>query len=189
MARAIRIIALLTTLLILLILPGGVGLASTRGLAPAAVQPADPILTAWIFNTDGHTNPHWPTTPVDVQSVTTTTVGGVPYAQVHTNSIANYYTAITQQLLQELNSRPHASTDFRLGHTTATEGQIVRFGDDIGYSTTRCFLGYWPPGPGCPTAQNRTFNFPMQPVRATSNTATSLGATGLWVDGTAVYNW
>ena len=126
---------------------------------------------------------------MNVQSVQQISVNGVPYAQVHTNSIADYYTTMTANMIQELNSRPRAATDFRQGHTTATVGQVVRFGDDIGYNSAGCNLGYWPPGPGCPTAQNRTFNFPMQPLRATQTISTTLGAIGLWVDGTAVYNW
>src|SRR5437899_2440725 len=135
---------------------GGASLAFSAamhkpGAAPPSRADTDPILTAWIINTDGHTNPHWSTSPVNVQSVTQITVNGAPYVQVRTNRIPDYYTTMTSQLLQELNGRPHASTDFRLGHTTATEGQVVRFGDDIGYSTTRCALGYWPPGPSCPT--------------------------------------
>src|SRR5436190_12873822 len=156
---------------------------------PPARVTTDPILTAWIINTDGHTNPHWATSPVNVQSATQVTINGAPYVRVQTNRIPDYYTTMTSQLIQELNGRPHASTDFRLGHSTATEGQVVRFGDDIGYSTTRCVLGYWPPGPSCPTAASTTTNFPMQPIMATTTTSTTLGATGLWVDGSAVYNW
>ncbi len=148
-----------------------------------------PILDAWIINTNGTTNPHWPGVPVYVQSVTQTTINGAPYAQVHTNSIADYNTTMTAQLIQELNGRPRATTDFRLGHTTATEGQVVRFGDDIGYNYRPCTLGYWPPGPACPSSQNRTFNVPMQPIQATTTVSTSGGATGLWVDGTSVFNW
>ena len=126
---------------------------------------------------------------MNVQSVQQISVGGVPYVQVHTNSLADYYTTMTAKLIQELNSRPRAATDFRQGHTTATVGQVVRFGDDIGYNSPACNLGYWPPGPGCPSARNRTVNFPMQPLPATQAVSTSLGAIGLWVDGTAVYNW
>jgi hypothetical protein len=161
---------------------------SGRATAGVATEPP-PILTAWIINEDGHVNPHWATSPVDVQSVQQVDVGGIPYAQVRTNSIADYYTTLTAELIQEINSRPRAATDFRSGQTTATQGQTVRFGDDIGYRYQSCFLGWWPPGPGCPTAQNRTFNFPMQPLRATQVTSTTLGAIGLWVNGTAVYNW
>ncbi|HMA36362.1 MAG TPA: S-layer homology domain-containing protein, partial [Chloroflexia bacterium] len=163
--------------------------------APAASRtgagrPADPpILDAWIVNTTGVTNPHWPSAPVYVQSVQSITIGGVPYVQVQTHSIPDYHTTMTTEQIQQLNSRPRAATDFRLGHTTATVGQVVRFGDDIGYVYTSCALGYWPPGPGCPTAQNTVLHFPMQPLPATQVVSTALGTTGLWVDGTAVFNW
>src|SRR5437868_10668094 len=156
----------------------GIGGVSSLGLAapsPASVATA-PILTAWIVNTAGTTNPHWPGVPVNVQAVTQTSIGGVPYAQVSTHSIADYYTTMTGQLIQDLNSRPRASTDFRLGHTTATEGQVVRFGDDLGYNFRPCTLGYWPPGPACPSSQNRTSNFPMQPLQATQTVSTSMGS-------------
>src|SRR5919202_1282010 len=105
--RALLMVALLAALLMV---PGGVGFAlsapahGSRPTPPAGVD-TDPILPAWIINTDGHTNPHWPTTPVNVQSVTQTTINGVPYAQVRTNSIADYYTTMTSDLVQELNSR------------------------------------------------------------------------------------
>ena len=162
------------------------GVRGGRAAVPALTDP--PILTAWIFNTTGQTNPHF-TGPVNVQSVQQISVGGVPYVQVHTNSLADYYTTMTAGMIQELNSRPRAATDFRQGHTTATVGQVVRFGDDIGYNSAGCALGYWPPGPGCPSARNRSVNFPMQPLPATQAISTTLGAIGLWVDGTAVYNW
>src|SRR5437773_10311408 len=97
-----RIARLLIILVGLGLTFGATPLHSSAVATPASV-PADPILTAWIINTDGHTNPHF-TGPVNVQSVTQTTINGVPYAQVHTNSIADYYTTITSDLLQELNS-------------------------------------------------------------------------------------
>jgi hypothetical protein len=165
---------------------GPAGAGGAAGAARALKDP--PILTAWILNTTGQTNPHFAGL-VNVQSVQQTSVGGVPYVQVHTNSLADYYTTMTSGMIQELNSRPRAATDFVQGHTTATVGQVVRFGDNIGYNSPACGLGYWPPGPGCPSARNRTFNFPMQPLPATAAVSTTLGAIGLWVDGTAVYNW
>jgi hypothetical protein len=176
-------------LVLFLLLTGSLLLAAGIGPALSRAPATDPpILTAWLVNTTGRTNPHF-AGPVDVQSVQQISINGVPYVQVRTNSIADYYTTMTAQMIQELNSRPRAATDFRQGHTTAQVGQVVRFGDDIGYNSPACALGYWPPGPSCPSARNRTFNFPMQPVRATQAVSTTLGAIGLWVDGTGVYNW
>ncbi len=176
----------------LLILIGAAALTLTLSpttLSKASTSLYPPILSAWIVNTTGEINPHWPSSPVNVQSVTQTSIGGVPYVQVQTHSIANYHTSMTMALIEELNSRPRAATDFRNGQTTATVGQDVLFGDDIGYRYQPCTLGYWPPGPSCPNPQNRTANFPMQPLLATQAVSTSLGAIGLWVNGVAIYNW
>src|SRR5689334_20763722 len=127
-----------------LLVVGCTGLASPESPQAASLVrvPAGgpPVLTAWIVNTGGTIHPHWPTTPVNVQSVTQVSIGGVPYAQVHTNSIADYYTTMSQQLINDLNGRPRAATDFRQGHTTAQVGQVVRFGDDIGYNSPACSL-------------------------------------------------
>jgi hypothetical protein len=171
---------LLAAALGLLALPGPA--AQGRTLAPGSV------LTDWIINSTGATNPHF-TGPVYVSSVNQTTISGVPYAQVHTNGLPDYQTTMTAADITALNSRPRAATDFTLGHTTATAGQVVRFGDNIGYRTTGCALGYWPPGPGCPTAQNKTVNIPMQPIFAITPATMGLGAIGLWLDGSGIYNW
>ena len=42
-----------------------------------------------------------------------------------------------------------ASRDFTTGKTTAKAGTVYSFGSNIGYSSTACTLGYWPPGPDC----------------------------------------
>jgi hypothetical protein len=77
---------------------------------PARLSNDPPILDAWIINAS-QTNPHWAGIPVYVQSVQQIQMGGVPYAQVHTNSIADYHTTMTADLIQQLNSRPRAATD------------------------------------------------------------------------------
>ena len=130
------VVGLLGVLMVAAGMGAGVGgMRGGRAAVPALTDP--PILTAWIFNTTGQTNPHF-TGPVNVQSVQQISVGGVPYVQVHTNSLADYYTTMTAGMIQELNSRPRAATDFTQGHTTATVGQVVRFGDNIGYNSAGC---------------------------------------------------
>src|SRR5689334_14446924 len=100
-----RVLVLLGTVLALWLVLGapltGVPLAAPGRLsASGGVAPANPpILTAWIINTTGRTNPHWPGTPVDVHSVQEISVGGVPYVQVNTNRIPDYYTTMTQALI------------------------------------------------------------------------------------------
>src|SRR6476620_9601229 len=116
-ARALYIAALLAGGCLSLVSPSW-----PRAATLGRPQGGPPVLTAWIVNTAGTTNPHWPTTQVNVQSVTQVSIGGVPYAQIHTNSIADYYTTMSQQLVDALNGRPRAATDFRMGHTTAQVG-------------------------------------------------------------------
>lgn len=179
----------------------------TPGVSPTATATASPtptplstppILTVWMLNTTGETaavirqngNP----VLVNVQSVTEQTTGGVDYVCVGATGIPNYETIMTSALITWLNSRPRAMTDFVLGHTTATVGQSVDFGEDIGYAsnpscTTGAGFGYWPPGPVCPTNQNRSGCFPLETTPGTGTCRTGLGAIGLWVNGTAIFNW
>ena len=81
------------------------------------------------------------------------TFTGIPY----------YGHTFTSAEIAELNSRPDASTDFVTGQTTAVAGNFYNFGDNIGYSTKKCSLGYWPPGPGCPAEYNGSYTFPVYP--------------------------
>lgn len=69
-----------------------------------------------------------------------------------------------------LNSRPKKSSDFSTGSTTAYRGELVTFGQSVGYSVTQgCTTsGYWPPGPRCPTQQSNSFVFPIDPAPETS---------------------
>jgi hypothetical protein len=60
--------------------------------------------------------------------------------------IPNYDHEFTSTEVASLNSRPKAATDFSSGHTSVAVGDMVVFGDDIGYSSTACTTGYWPPG-------------------------------------------
>ncbi|MCB9792528.1 MAG: YHYH protein [Alphaproteobacteria bacterium] len=115
---------------------------------------------------------------------------------VSTDGIPNYSTTITQDLLDELNSRPLAATDFVTGAPTVQVGDVVEFGEDIGYNSTGCTrggddegAGYWPPGPECPEALNRSFVFPGEPAPASTACFTPIGTAGLWVNGTAIFNW
>lgn len=74
-----------------------------------------------------------------------------------------YGHTFTTEEINELNSRPDASTDFPTGQTTAIAGNYYYFGENIGYSTSKCSLGYWPPGPGCPANYSGTYTFPVFP--------------------------
>lgn len=132
---------------------------------------------------------------VDVQSVTEETVDGVAYTVVSTQGIPEYDITITQDIVDGLNNRPKASSDFADGATTAAVGDVVEFGADIGYISTgdNCDttggFGYWPKGPACPQADPREIYFPQEPTETTEECENGLGKVGLFVNGSSIYNW
>ena len=84
---------------------------------------------------------------------------------VISNRIPNYDRVFTASDISSLNSRPKKSTDFVNGATTtAVEGTSYPFGANIGYKTSGCINGYWPPGPGCPTSTSKTVTFTLKPA-------------------------
>lgn len=131
----------------------------------------------------------------DVQLVEELTVDSVSYVYVEATGIPNYDIEMTQTMVDELNNRPKASSDFGAGVTSANAGDTVEFGQDIGYnsSTENCGStggsGYWPPGPGCPIDVGKAEYFALSPLPATTACATGLGTTGLMVNGTSIFNW
>jgi hypothetical protein len=132
---------------------------------------------------------------VDVQSVTEETVDGATYTVVTTQGIPEYDVTITQDMVDVLNDRPKASSDFTDGTTTAVAGDLVEFGADIGYISTgdNCDTtggyGYWPKGPACPQADEREVYFPTDPTPTTEVCENGLGKVGLMVNGSSIYNW
>ncbi|CAA0111560.1 Uncharacterised protein [Zhongshania aliphaticivorans] len=133
----------------------------------------------------------------DVQLAEAQTIDGVEYTYIETNGIPKYDTVMTQDMIDALNNRPLANSDFDAGTTTATVGDLVTFGEHIGYnsSTENCSdtggSGYWPPGPGCPTSLERGEYFTAEPAPASndSNCSTGLGTIGLMVNGSAIFDW
>ncbi|MBO1255660.1 YHYH protein [Alteromonas sp. 5E99-2] len=132
---------------------------------------------------------------VDVQSIAEETIDGVTYTVVSTQGIPEYDVTITQDLVDSLNARPKASSDFIDGATTAVAGDVVGFGDDIGFISTgdNCDttggFGYWPKGPACPQADEREVYFPVEPTPTTEVCENGLGKVGLMVNGSSIYNW
>eukprot|EP01034_Spumella_vulgaris_P022776 gene22776-28938_t len=89
-----------------------------------------------------------------------------------------------------LNARPNAASDFDTGKTTAVAGNLVTFGQDIGFSSTRCTDGYWPPGPICPTVLTGSTKFSLQPAPETYGTGCFVnGEVGLTVNGATLFSW
>ncbi|MBT5204322.1 MAG: YHYH protein [Gammaproteobacteria bacterium] len=131
----------------------------------------------------------------DVQSVNPETIAAREYALVEASGIPNYDVQITQEIIAELNARPRLGNDFVSAATTAVLGSTVAFGEDIGYrsSTANCLStggdGYWPPGPACPTDQNKQEYLAVEPAPTSSNCETGMGIVGLLVNGTSIYNW
>lgn len=173
--------------------------AAEEDAAASAPTAQPPILSAWRLSEDGATAAHieeddGSPSPVEIQAVELETVDGVDYVRVETSGLPTYRTEITAELIEALDARPKAATDFRTGATTAEEGQRIDFGADIGFDSTGCRedeggFGYWPPGPRCPGDQGVTAYFPLQPEPATRRCHTGLDTIGMWLNGVSMYNW
>lgn len=128
---------------------------------------------------------------VNVQSVSNTSIGPNEFYLVSASGIPNYSVVMTQADIDTLNSRPEAASDFDNGQTTAQVGDTIVFGQDIGYNIVHigCALGYWPPGPACPSDQQREARIPASPTPAETECATGTNTMGLMLNGTSLYNW
>jgi hypothetical protein len=127
--------------------------------------------SSWYLNTNGHSNTYFAGIVTDILTSNLSTADSSTWT-VTTNRIPNYDHKFSAVEINTLNARPEAATDFFTGATTATAGQEVLFGADIGYNGQAngpgCALGYWPPGPGCPTAVESTLSFTLQPAPETN---------------------
>ncbi len=98
-------------------------------------------------------------------TVTSTTATLTTGWKVTFNGIPLYYHNMTSADITKLNSRPNAASDFSSSSkTTAKAGTYYKFGASLGYASTQCTLGYWPPGPDCPSASERSYVFPIKPA-------------------------
>ncbi len=169
------------------------------------------LLTEWIINVEGDLSAFIldgqgaSGVLVNVQSVEETEVNGTAYARVQTEGIPDYVVTVTQDLVDWLNGRPRAdlsaqnNQDFvtEPGATTASAGDTVEFGADIGYRSfsgdTPCAAGagygYWPPGPVCPEDQAKDGYFPIEPVVGSEDCEVGLAASGYAVNGVSIYSW
>lgn len=123
---------------------------------------------SWLVNKNNNYN-HYFNSWTDITNSHVTGKGKV--WSVLASQIPNYNNIFTTANIQQLNSRPKASTDFVTGRTTAVAGRNYTFGTNINYVTSSgsgsgCNLGYWPPGPICPAAQNIVLNFTLTPAPA-----------------------
>ncbi|WP_339771638.1 YHYH protein [uncultured Paraglaciecola sp.] len=157
--------------------------------------------SVWIINTTGEVSSRILDSStgigvlVNVQSVSDETVDDVDYTVVTSQGIPKYDVTMTQDIIDGINNRPKASTDLVTGETTASVGDVIEFGEDVGYVSTgdncdtNAGYGYWPPGPACPTEDEREIYFPKAPEAATEECENGLGKVGLFVNGSSVYNW
>ena len=125
---------------------------------------------------------------VNVQNVS----AGDSSITVSATGIPNYSVLMAQDNIDNLNSRPKTSSDFTSGATTAKVGDTVLFGQSIGYNASRgpgCDLGYWPPGPACPSSQNKRNSLPLVPEATSDNCSTSLDEVGIMLNGASIFNW
>lgn len=128
----------------------------------------------------------------DVQTVNETTEDEKEYVSFTATGIPNYTVTITQDIIDKLNSRPKASSDFKgpSRQTTAQVGDVIEFGQDLNYNSDRtCGLGYWPPGPACPQNVNKDSRIPATPKPATKTCEAGVGTIGVLLNGTSVFNW
>lgn len=156
--------------------------------------------TVWVINTTGERASHILDSntglgvEVDVQSVSEAEVNGKDFVVVNSQGIPKYDVMMTQQILDELTMRPKAGTDFVVGQPSVGVGEVVKFGQDIGYQSNRnCTddygYGYWPPGPECPTQDAREVFLPVEPTPTQSVCESGLGKVGIMVNGSSIYNW
>ncbi len=103
-------------------------------------------------------------TEVKVESTMLTTGWKVSFT-----GIPRYTRNISSWDMNLITSRPNYSKDFVGGTTKATLGTTYDFGDDIGYGSKQCTLGFWPSGPDCPEYLDGKYVFPIEPAPESSS--------------------
>lgn len=157
------------------------------------------LCTAWMMNTSGETaavlqDADGSAPLVNIQSVSVVEDGGADYAVVVGTGLPSYALTLSADDLDALNSRPRAASDFAGGATSASVGDVVEFGTDIGYnSNSDCNGGagdgYWPPGPVCAASYALEAHFPLNPTPGAEDCETGLATIGLFVNGVSIFNW
>lgn len=147
----------------------------------------------WLVNAADETSAEFSGVEINIDSVSQQTIDGADYQCIVASGIPGYQLQFSQEMLDSLTSRPKFDTDFPNG-VTASVNDSVLFGQDIGFNSTGCSVdddgyGYWPPGPVCPTDQQKEQCFPLDPQPATTACETGLSSIGTWVNGVSMYNW
>ena len=158
--------------------------STTAGCASDATYGESVLCTSWLIN-NADTNSYIGSS-VGVQSAE---VDG-DFMVIETSGIPDYNTTLSSAMVDALSNRPKAADDFASGAPTVATGDVVVFGQDIGYSNPNCDLGYWPPGPTCASDQASSVSIPLVPTPANNTDCdTGAGSLGRWVTGVAIYGW
>lgn len=163
-------------------------------------NPDTALFNAWVINNTGERSSQITESDgvtmalINVQSVSAETNSGATYALVTATGIPKYDVTITEEIYDDLVNRPLADDDFFSGLPTVSVGDVVEFGQNIGYDTfgpcqNSAGEGYWPPGLQCPEVIDKAGYFPIEPEPTDEACDTGLGVNGYWVNGTSVYNW
>lgn len=178
----------------------GLSLVGLIGIVPTYAS-AHEKTGNWIVNNDGERSKHMLVEAdgegvlVNVQSISTETIDNTDYVRIKASGIPNYRVTVDQPLLDLLLARPKSQDDFINGTPDISIGDVVEYGQDIGFksSTENCEStggsGYWPPGPGCPTNVSKSSLITSAPVVSNEECKTGLGAIGYFSNGTSIYDW
>lgn len=141
--------------------------------------------SSWLMNTNNHYNSYF---AAKTDTLTSSLSNGK--WSVTNNRIPHYDREFTEDDINRMNTRPKASSDFDTGKTTAVAGSTYIWGQDLGYKSTACNLGYWPPGPSCPTKSALTYTFDLTPGTETraAGCYTPGGSLGRFVNGVGIFN-
>lgn len=142
-----------------------------------------------LLNAQSTKAPYFPLAAMDVNSAKVD--DALTGFRVQTDGIPSYSTKITTSMISTLSTRPKKTTDFSTGSApTCAVGDTIPFGKSIGYSSSACSMGYWPPGPVCPSKTASTSTFTLTPAAETSSSGcyAGTGAIGKFVNGVSIFN-
>ncbi len=163
--------------------------------------PSSDLVNDWIVNEDNtrSTNIYESSTSnvgvlVNIETVTEADDGSSVI--VTGSGIPNYRKVVDRDVLEYLNAFDSSAFSDGVG-TTVSRGDVVEFGQDVGFalagSQPSCEetggVGYWPPGPDCPSDRNKSIELTTTPTASTQSCETGLSSIGYLVNGTSVYNW
>lgn len=95
--------------------------------------------------------------------------------KVSCNLIPGYKYNFTSRDITKLRNRPRFGDDFASSSLLVRAGQVSVFGSDIGFSSSSCSNGFWPPIVSvCPYPKSTTISFPLRPKPEISSSMNEL---------------